>query len=459
MDLNRPSPKINLVTAPRRSSTLNQRNGFTLVEVLLGIVILALISLTLYALMNFTLKVIWESKAKITATALANQKIEMARNLSYQDVGTIGGIPAGIIPATETITRNNIEYTVTTDVLYVDDPFDGTLGGEPNDTLNTDYKRVRVAVSWDYRLQHKPIVLITDIAPPGLESAVGGGTLKILVYDALGLPVPQATVTITNSQVNPTINIQTQTDNQGYLILPGSPVSTEGYQVMVTKSGYSTAETHEATAELPSPEKPHASVFEGQTTSISFAIDQLSNLNLKLQNENEIGLSGVSLNIRGEKTLGFDAEGDPVYKYNQNKISSTLGQIILNEIEWDTYHFTLPETSVYNISNTTPPQPLNLLPNTTIDVTLTLVPKAEHSVLVLVKDVNSTPLTGAQVHLYNYSLGLDQTLTTDEAGQTYFTPWQEATSSLEVIKEGFENYTDELEVSSYYIENVVLTQP
>ncbi len=432
--------------------------GFTLIEVLVGIVILALISLSFYSLINFTLKTIWEAKAKITATQLANQKIEMARNLSYQAVGTQNGIPFGTIPNTETVLRNNIEYIVNTQVIYIDDEFDGVLDGEPNDTLNTDYKKVRVEVSWNYRLQHKPVILITNIVPPGLESSVGGGTLKILVYNASGQPVSQANVFIQNTDLDPNININTLTDDQGFVILPGSPESIENYQITATKNNYSTDQTRNSTTELPSPEKPHASIFEDQTTNISFSIDLLSNLNLVIQNENEINLSNIELNIQGEKTIGFDAEELPVYKFNQNYFSNYLGQIILNNIEWDTYNFIMPTNAVYNISETVPIQPLNLLQNTTTAVLITLVPKAQHSALIIVKDINEQPLPDAQVHFYNYSKGLDQTIITDESGQAFFTPWQNTTSTLDIIKTGFENFLDEFEIDGYHIESIVLTE-
>ena len=89
-------------------------NGFTLIEVLIGVLILAVAILTIYSLFNMSLKVIWESKAKITATQLANQKIEIAHNLNYADVGTVNGIPAGNIPQTENIIRNGINFVVQT---------------------------------------------------------------------------------------------------------------------------------------------------------------------------------------------------------------------------------------------------------------------------------------------------------------------------------------------------------
>ena len=434
-------------------------NGFTLIEVLIGVLILAVAILTIYSLFNMSLKVIWESKAKITATQLANQKIEIAHNLNYADVGTVNGIPAGNIPQTENIIRNGINFVVQTQVFYIDDEFDGTLGGNPDDTLNTDYKRIKVTVSWPYRYGHKPIILMTNIVPPGLESSVGGGTLKILVYNAFGEPVPQANVSIINNLTDPVININTQTDDQGYVILPGSPESTEGYEITVTKEGYSTDQTYNTTPELPSPEKSHASVFENQTTNISFAIDKLSNLEIAIQNENNISLSDVEINIKGGKTIGLDEDELPVYKFNHNYFSNHLGKINLNNIEWDSYSFILPEDSVYNISETIPIQPLSLLPNTVADITITLVPKATHSALIIIKDITEHPIASSTIHFYTSNPIYDGTFITGQSGQAYFTPWIEATSTIEITANGYENYSDTFDLSGYHVEEVIMVQP
>ena len=430
--------------------------GFTLVETLIGILILALAVLTIYSLFNMSLKIIWESKAKITATQLATQKIEMARNLNYENVGTVGGIPTGPIEQLEQTTRNSIVFTVSTQVVYIDDVFDDVA---PTDTLNTDYKRIKVEVSWPYRFAHKPIIFMTDIMPIGLESAVGGGTLKILVYNASGQPVPQADVTIQNTSLEPNVDISTVTDDQGYVILPGSPESVENYEIAVSKTGYSSEQTYAITAELPSPEKPHASVFENQTTNISFAIDLLSNLNIAIQNESETRLSGIEINIQGEKTIGLDADELPVYKFDNNYFSNALGEINLNNTEWNSYNFTLPDGSVYNISETIPSQPLNLLPNTTTDTIITLAPQAEHSALIIIQDIYEQPIASSTVHFYTSNPTYNETFITDDSGQAYFTPWIQATSTLDITADGYENYSDSFELSGYHVEQVTMIIP
>jgi hypothetical protein len=237
--------------------------------------ILLLVILGLYGAFQLGLKVVAQNKARITATALANQKIEIARNLAYQQVGTIGGIPSGSIEENETITRNNIEYTVKTTVGYVDDPFDGLA---PDDSLPNDYKRVKVKVSWPGFLGGE-VILITDISPKGLETAEGGGNLLISVFDALGAAIGQADIHIVNNQTDPVIDVTYQTNDQGQYLVAGAPSSTEAYQITVTKSGYSTDRTY-GTDEVANPEKPHATVLEGKLTEISFSIDRLSSFSI-----------------------------------------------------------------------------------------------------------------------------------------------------------------------------------
>jgi len=255
--------------------------GFTFIDVMVGTALVLIVFLGIFGAYQLALKVVSQSKARITATALSNQKIEMVRNLAYDDVGTIGGIPPGTIPETEIITRNNLDYTVKTTIIYIDDPFDGVA---PADTLSTDYKRVKVKVSWSGRFSGD-VILITDVVPKGVESEIGGGTLGISVFDASGLGVPQADMHIVNSQVSPPIDVWYQTDSYGDLIIPGAPASIESYQITASKTVpllYSTDRTY-GRGEVANPLKPHATIFAGQVTSISFSIDRVSALSVDTQ--------------------------------------------------------------------------------------------------------------------------------------------------------------------------------
>lgn len=260
----------------RYKSDTNTR-GFSLIETLVGVSLMLLIFVSIFGMIQLGMRLVAQSKSRVIATALANQKIELVRNLSYDKVGTIGGIPNGSILETEILIRNKITYTVKTTIAYVDDPFDNTF---PNDPLAWDYKRVKVKVFWPDGGGGE-IFLQTDVAPKGIETTGGGGILSVLVFDANGQPVPQADIHIENSSVLPAIDANYQSDNQGRLFLGGAPVCNDCYKITSTKIGYSGERTY-AVGELvrgialATPNKPLVSILEGQLSEVSFTIDKLS---------------------------------------------------------------------------------------------------------------------------------------------------------------------------------------
>ncbi len=435
-----------------------ESHGFTILEVVFVLVILSLSTLTIFSLFNLTLKMTWENKARIGATQLANKKLEIARNLPYDDVGTVGGIVSGNIPETEIVTLNNIDYTVYTNVVYVDDPFDGTFESDPIDTLTNDYKMVSVKVSWDSEFSTSPVEFYTNIAPKGVESNLGGGTLVIKVFNASGLAVDNANIHIYSDVVSPTVDMNTYSNAQGQLVLPGVLAADTAYEITVTKSGYSTAQTYDTTVSLPTPDKPHLTVFEGQTTSASFAIDQTANMTINVVDINDVALGNITLNIQGAKRKGLDGEGDPVYKFDEDDVSNASGVISLTNIEWDDYTITIDASSGYDINQTDPIMPVAILPLDNTTVTVKLEPTADHSLLAIVKDINDQPVEGASVNVTNVD-GYDKTIITSSAGQAFFTPLTEATTTITVTKAGYDNYTNEFMVSGYTYEPVIMSIP
>lgn len=243
--------------------------GFTFIEILIGVFLMLVVFLGVLGAYRLGVQVALQSRLRTAAIALANQKIELTRNLSYTDVGTQGGIPPGIILETEEVLRNGIPYTAKTTVVYIDDPFDGVA---PDDLLPNDYKRVKVKISWAFG-RGGDVILVTDIAPRGLETDIGGGNLFITVFNAVGIPIPQADIHVVNNAVNPSIDANFQTNNNGTVLIAGAPASNETYEIAVSKSGYSIDRTY-GVNEVTSPIKPHVSVIEGRLTQTSFSIDQ-----------------------------------------------------------------------------------------------------------------------------------------------------------------------------------------
>jgi hypothetical protein len=227
----------------------------------------------MFGAFKLAIELVGNIKAKTGALALANEQMEFFRSLPYDAVGTVGGIPSGAIAQTEDIVLNNKTYTRRTFIQYVDDPADGE-GIDDETGVTADYKRAKVEMTWDVRGETRSLSLVSNIVPRGVESLSGGGTLSITVIDALGVPVPSAEVTIQNGGTSPAVDVTTFTNASGKIIFPGAPAST-GYSITVTKSGFSAAQTYDATGGNPNPNPGHLTVLDGETTSATFAIDLL----------------------------------------------------------------------------------------------------------------------------------------------------------------------------------------
>lgn len=278
--------------------------GFSLIEIMVSFAIVALLLVTVYGLIIQSLKLTEENKMRLAASILADRKIELIRNLPYDDIGTVAGIPNGVIQDNEVIANSSGSFTVNTVIVYVDDSFDGVF---PADLLNTDYKSARVRVSYTGLFGEKSVTAFSIIAPRAMESSPGGGTLVITVANADGQPVNLADVNIRNNSVSPAINITLQTATSGMVILPGAPASTEGYEITVTKAGYSTASTTARTTSNPNPTPQclNLSVMNNQRTDGFYQIDLLSTLVIRAVAQN------LPQNFRINTDAGTDEQTNP----------------------------------------------------------------------------------------------------------------------------------------------------
>lgn len=248
--------------------------GVTLIDTLVGSALMLVVFLGIAAVFQLSVEVVTNNKARAGAIALANERMEYLKSLTYPQIGVIGGIPAGNVPQIETVQFNNIPYTRRTLVLYSDDPQDG-LGGADSNGIIADFKTIRVEVSWQAQQGTRSISLIGRISPVGIETAVPGGTLTIAAVNASNAALFDAQVQIVNASTSPIINITTYTGQDGNISFIGAPASSN-YQITVTKSGYSTAQTYSATTQNPNPNPRHLTVVTNQTTTGTFAIDLLA---------------------------------------------------------------------------------------------------------------------------------------------------------------------------------------
>ena len=100
----------------------NNHKGFTLIEMMVFIFIFTITGITFYKVFATGTQAMSSVRSRLGAIQLANEKIETIHNLKYEDIGTLGGIPAGKIPQTETDTRSGKTYYVHCSVVAVDDP-------------------------------------------------------------------------------------------------------------------------------------------------------------------------------------------------------------------------------------------------------------------------------------------------------------------------------------------------
>lgn len=445
---------------PKKSSKYSKGQG--LIGILIALAIFSILSQAIFTVAATSFNLVSFNRARITARHLAQEKLELIRNLPYDQVGTAGGIPPGPLPQEETVVRNKLSYKVKTTIIYIDDPFDQTA---PNDLLATDYKRVRVEVSWEGisgGSRNNPVVLISDIAPKGVETTAGGGTLSIVVFDADGDPVPQAEVSIIANDTNPPVNLNLQTADNGRVILPGAPTCVSCYQITATKSGYSSERTY-STSEVANPSKPHQTILEGQLTEISFSIDRVSTLTIstfKGREDNFESLPNFSFNFWGQKTIGTDTNGQPVYKYNKTLISDSDGNLTLNNLEWDVYQAT-PSAATYDISGTNPLQPTSILPNTSTTFKIAFSPHSTNSLLLAFTDPTNNPIASVSATLtdgisYNETK-FTGTSTDPDFGQVFFSNLIAKTYTLTATASGYLDFTTSINVDGNSQERFVLT--
>ena len=255
---------------------LQQNRGFSLVEILIVSAIMLVVFGGLLVSFRYSLELISHSRAKLTALTLANDGMEYIRSLSYNAVGTVSGIPSGLIPQVSTTSLNGIAFTKRVLVEYIDDDADG-IGGADSNGITTDYKQAKVTLEWTLRGVTKEVFLVTNIIPRSIETDVGGGTVRVNVFDSNNIPLPGALVRLFNTTLVPTIDVTRSSDATGVALFGGAPAG-GNYEIVATAPGYSIDQTYRATTSLPNPTTQPIGVVEASISTMNFFIDQLSSL-------------------------------------------------------------------------------------------------------------------------------------------------------------------------------------
>lgn len=368
------------------------------------VAILAILSASVYGLFATMYNAIADYRDKSIVSALADNYMEIARNLPYASIGTENGNPHGSLPdwaspAEETI--NGKLYQVYYSVTYIDDPADGLIV-ENADAYSNDYKQVKLYVK--NAVDGSQSVFLTNISPKGTENAVSGGALYIKVFNAAGQPVSGAGIHIESVGITPAINLMRLSDVGGEWIEAGLPLGTNAYHITVSKDGYSTDQTRPASLQNPSPTKPDATVIVSQATQVGFAIDKLGSLQLSMQ-DSQCQPVSAGLALRGSKLIG---NNPVIYKFDNTYPANESGIFDFYNIEWDTAYLPGLISDDYMVAGTSPVQSINLLPDSSANFYFVLKPKPENGngLLVIVKDLaTGNPIEGAVVNLSGNELG------------------------------------------------------
>jgi Tfp pilus assembly protein PilV len=375
-----------------------KKRGFTLMEALVGTALFLVIAAASYQAYASLFVLSANNQYKILALELANEQFEIIRNMPYSNIGIVSGIPNGVIPYVQNITRGGIVFTVQTTVRNIDQSVDGSMGSS-TDSSPADNKFVSLTIGCADCKNFSSTTLSTWVAPKNLETASTNGSIFIKTFDANGNPIAGANVHIVNSTVVPSIVVDDTTNNSGILQVIDAPPGTSAYNITVSKPGYSTEKTYPpGGAGNPNPTKPDATVLVQQVSQNSFSIDLLSTLSVSTVTSLCSPVPNTGFTLTGSKTIGAG-----VSKYAATTTTDALGQNNLTNMEWDTYTFGLNSSS-YDLAGLNVLNPVTLNPNASQRVLLVVAPKNPDSLLVTVKDnANGLPLTDATVLLTNGS--------------------------------------------------------
>ena len=390
------------------------KRGTSLIDLLIAIAIIALLFGGVYLVYFSIITASTNVGARTAASEAISNELELIRNLSYGNVGTVSGLPSGVIPQSQTSTVGDFSFTLQTTVLNIHDPYDTSSGTVPN----ADYKFVTVTASCPACVHFTPLSVTTTVAPPNLQAAAqSGGVITITALNANGIGVPDAVINVVNASVTPSINLTDTANASGVLELIGVPTSTQGYYISATKSGYSFDQTYKPGSLGGSTVvKPNITVASATISSVSFSIDQLSSLTVTAVTNRCVALGGEPFSLVGSKLIGTSPN---VLKFSTssatNATGSALGSVSLPNIEWDTYSIALA-TATQNIAGTIPFSPFAIAPSSTAAFEFLLQPVANPSLLVSVADTaTGAGIANATTTLTKSGGGFSAVLATNHA--------------------------------------------
>ncbi len=178
----------------------DQEDGFTIVEAVVALTILAVVLTLMIASLGATMNALNRAKVISIMSNLAQANVEEIRALDYFDVGFPASSPSGVLPTgTQTQTLQGIDFEIDVAISYV-----GALsgldiidpGGAPDgdgvqgvNDFGINYKLVEVTISHPEALV-QPVVMSTLVAPPSIGANEGFANVivDVLRYEPFASP-------------------------------------------------------------------------------------------------------------------------------------------------------------------------------------------------------------------------------------------------------------------------------
>lgn len=394
----------------RVSRSSNREQGFTLLEILVGLTILSIFLLAIIPLFVLSAKVLRQSNDKLIAANLANKELEKVRALSYDDVGITGGNPSGVLNSDYDKNADGKTFHIKIRVNWVDGDFDGLF---PTDSDPRDYKRVVVTVSWPGATSpNQRAQVSTLVSRESEEKAASGGNIVVKAKDYQGNLLEDVKIQLTTGPSSPTSDWTDENGEAAFYLL--NPSETEGdYTVVASKTGWIVR---------PDDQNQTCTVLVNQTRTLEFVLGKPGNLIVYLKD-----LTGNLVGKNSRITLVSTEAGTKEY-------TSHNGEFNISDVFPGTYDLTAWAAS-YKTSNAVAIE-INPLSTTEINITLISVPTGGLH-LTAYDQVSSSPVASATVKVTHKVTGNEVTGTTNSSG-IYEEHFEEGEYQVEVSKNGYQ---------------------